>query len=147
MALRANAASQEIPSDATSDSRRLPWPIPQEGISVELARWWHGPTEKHDAWHVVYRIRIFRDAEEERATFSRKPVYRLLVDSFEEDYFTKAIRPSYLCHDENFVEVSSVNSREAPTVLIAAWDVMVEKVKASAAKQERRYEIAVSREQ
>jgi hypothetical protein len=133
---------QEVSSNATPDYPRLPWPILLEGASVEVARWWHGPTEKRNAWHVVYRIRIFRDVEEERATFSHTPVYRLRADSLEQDFITKAIRPGSFSLDENCVEVRSMNSRKAPAALVAAWDEMVVNVKAIAAKQERRYERA-----
>jgi hypothetical protein len=140
----ANKASQEISSNATPESPRLPWPIPLEGVSVEVARWWHGPTEKRNAWHVVYQIRIFRDTEEERATFSHKPVYRLRADSFEEDYFTKGVRLHYFGHEEVCVEVSSLHSRKAPALLVAALNEIAANVRAIAAKQERRYESAVA---
>ena len=144
MALRVKVASQEISSNATPASPRLPWPVPLEGASVEVARWWHGPTEKRNAWHVVYRIRIVRDAEEERAMFSRSPVYRFRADSLEQDYITKAIRPGLFSIDENCVEVCSMNSRKGRAVLVAAWDEMVANVRAIAAKQERRYERAIA---
>jgi hypothetical protein len=137
-------ASQGISPHASPDSPGLPWPIPLEGASVEVARWWHGSTEKRNAWHVAYRIRISRDTEEERATFSHKPIYRLRADSFEQDFITKAVRPSYLCHDENRVEVPSANTRTAPANLVAAWDELVANVRAIAAQQERRYESAVA---
>jgi hypothetical protein len=141
----AKKASQEISPNATSDFPRLPWPIPLEGVSIEVARWWHGPTEKRNAWHVVYRIRICRDTEEERAMFSQKPIYRLRADSFEEDFVTKGIRLHSYGHDEKCVEVSSSrNSRKALAVLVAAWDEIVASVRAIAAKQERRYDSAVA---
>jgi hypothetical protein len=140
----AKKASQEIPPNATPDFPRLPWPIPLEGVSVEVARWWHGPTERRNAWHVVYRIRIIRDTEEERATFSRKSIYRLRADSFEEDYFTKGNRLHCFGHDEKCVEVPSLNSRKAPAVLVAAFDEIVANVKVIAAKQQQRYDSAVA---
>lgn len=60
----------------------LPWPIPPEGVSVEVARWWHGPTENRDAWHVVYRVSITTEQEGSLTWYS------LRADSVEEDYFT-----------------------------------------------------------
>jgi hypothetical protein len=138
----AKKASQEISPNATSDSPRLPWPIPLGGVSLEVTRWWHGGTEQRNAWYVVYRIRIFRDTEEERATFSHKPIYRLRANSVEQDFFTKAIRVHFFCHDEKYVEVPSLKSRKAPAVLVAAWDEMVANVREIAAKQEQRYDAA-----
>jgi hypothetical protein len=141
----ANKVFQEVTSNATPDSPRPPWPIPLEGASAEVARWWHGPTEKRNAWYVIYRIRVFRDAEAERATFSHKPVYRLRADSVEENFFTKAVRFRYFCHDEKWIELCSGVSRKPPAVLFSEWEAMIEHVRAIAAREEQRYEIAAAR--
>jgi hypothetical protein len=131
----AKKASQETSPNTTLCL--LPWPIPPEGASVEVARWLHGPTTKRNAWHVVYQIKILCEAEEARF------IYHLRADSLEQDQITEEIRQRYFCHDEKFVEAPSLDQRQAaPVDLVSAWEQVVANVTAIAAKQKQRYDAA-----
>lgn len=127
-------SSQKISPDASPN--RLPWPIPPEGVCVEIARWWHGPTENRDAWWVVYRIRI----DVERDEFCGN-LYILRADSIEEGYFDRRerLRSFHGCWD---VEADA-RGKNPPEKLVQAWSDFVERVRKIAQKEEQRYQRAV----
>ncbi len=134
------AAYQKLPSNASPENSdpALPWPIPAEGAQIEVARWWHDPTEQKNAWEWVYMLKIIRI---EPDCFPGSITLAIRAWRHRVDYFSKkesGLEPLLPWQE---IEIRP-GQKEAPEELRQAFLVMVEQIRRKASQHEAAYQRA-----
>lgn len=139
MTATAKKASQEISSNATPDSPRLPWPIPAEGFKLEVARFYYNPTERHNGGEWLYFVKVRHDGEgiEVNAKAIALSAWRE-----REDYITKRRYDSQFVSLGPSMEIPA-RAKNLPEKAEEIFDWFVSEVRAKAEQDEARYQRVV----
>lgn len=139
-----HTASQKIPPNASppDGAPQFPWPVvPNRRYRVEVCRWYHGSTERRNAWHWIYEIHI---GVEQSEFMGRVAGVSFQATRQREDAITGC--RSHVEPEGDFdgvvVSDAELHAKVPPPRLVEFFNGVVEKVRRRAEKQKAAYDRA-----